>query len=130
MYTSGWQAMRLVRVLLAPLAAAWLFGHTATLVAVPALLWATADPIECTCVHGDHAICPMHHKRSARPALCAMQDTGGGSPAAMTPVPGPLGVVPLVVALAFQNDTAPHAPFSADAFSLRPVPPDPPPPRA
>jgi hypothetical protein len=133
MYTNRWEAMRLLRVLLGPLAAAWLLCHATMLAAVPVLLWvaaADAEPIVCTCMHGDHAVCPMHHARSSRPAVCAMQDASGGGTAVMTPVPGPLGVVPLVVKLAAPDGTAPRGVAGTAAASPRPVPPDPPPPRA
>ena len=134
MYTSGRQSMRLVRALLGPLAAVWLLCHATTLAAVPVVLWvaaADAEPVICTCIHGDHAICPMHHKRSSRPALCAMQDAGGGGGAAvLTPVPGPLGVIPLIVDFALPDRAAPPPGANTSTTSLRPVPPDPPPPRA
>jgi hypothetical protein len=125
--------MRPVRALLGPLAAGWLLCHAITLAAVPVVLWvaaADAEPIICTCVHGDHAICPMHHKRSSGPALCAMQDGGGGGTAVLTPVPGPLGVVPLFIDVVLPRGATPNAGASTATASLRPVPPDPPPPRA
>jgi hypothetical protein len=133
MYTDAWDMMRLVRALLGPLAAAWLLCHATTLGAVPVLLWAAAadaEPIVCTCMHGDHEVCPMHHTRGARPGVCAMQDASGGGTALMTPLPGPLGIVPPVADWAAPDLAAPRVTANAVAASLRPVPPDPPPPRA
>ena len=60
--------MRLRR-LLGPLAAVWIACQLCFLVGGPiALVARVADEEpECTCTHGDHAMCPMHHRSSGLP---------------------------------------------------------------
>jgi hypothetical protein len=124
-----------VRRALGPIAAVWLFCHVAGIALVPVALWAdtaTLEGVVCTCGHGLDAACPMHHHKPAAPAnRCAMQathDTGAAvlasmfnmtgvlphaAPAVHTPVSGPMAAAP-----------------DEDSRGDRPVPPDPPPPRA
>jgi hypothetical protein len=90
---------------------------------------APADPVECTCAHGDHAICPMHH-RPASDTRCAIQAAHENGTAALstllsgvgiiTPAPVTIGPAPITAVSCFD--------FTSDSF--RPAQPDPPPPRA
>lgn len=86
--------------------------------------------LECTCDHGEHAMCPMHQpNRSDQDSTCRMQSTGDLSLAAISVlVPA---VVPSLLAMAILETPG----IPADALSTRfPLdllrPPDAPPPRA
>ena len=72
---------------------ACLLSQLATSVVVPAVILASESGLlECTCSHGDHAMCPMHHRSSSR---CAMR---GAPDLAVVVVPALLGftgVMPL-----------------------------------
>jgi len=123
--------MTRLRRILGPIAAAWLACQAAGFTTAPIVWWITApaDVVECTCTHGDHAICPMHH-RPASDARCAIQaaqqsDTmalstllsGVGISASVS-----VGIAPAPITNAWRFDLAPA--------SFRPARPDPPPPRA
>jgi hypothetical protein len=125
--------MRRLRALLGPLIGAWLLCHAATLAVVPVLLCvagAETMPVECTCDHGDHSLCPMHHKRTSRPGVCVMQGAGGDGTAVLTSLLGQLGLIPSASPLAAPDGGTPYAASAVTTSSLRPSPPDPPPPRA
>jgi len=123
--------MTRLRRILGPIAATWLACQVAGLTAAPLVVWLNAPVggVECTCTHGDHAMCPMHHRPASdtRCAVHAAHESGTGvlstflssvgivTPAQVTLVPAPITAVSL-------SDRTP-APF-------RPAPPDPPPPRA
>jgi hypothetical protein len=66
-------AMSQLRRFIAPFTAVWLLVQVAG-VAAESVTWAVADAaMECTCAHGDHAICPMHHRVPVRHGRCAMR---------------------------------------------------------
>jgi hypothetical protein len=69
--------MSYLRRLIGPFTAVWLLVHIGG-VAVESAAWAVADDLECTCAHGDHAICPMHHRPALRHGRCAMRATDTG----------------------------------------------------
>jgi len=55
---------------------ACLLCQLATSVVVPAIVLASeSGGVECTCSHGDHAFCPMHHPRPTSHGRCAMRGT-------------------------------------------------------
>lgn len=124
--------MSRLRRALGPIVAFWLSCHVGQLVAVPVVFWAGHGDalLECTCAHGDHAICPMHHKPAPGSTICLMQSTTGDDAAVLAATltfVGVLGTVPQL--------TPPASPrlrlVGTDAFVLTPlVTPDPPPPRA
>jgi hypothetical protein len=123
-----------LRRVLAPVAALWLFCQVGTVALVPVALWVTAtDPhsAECTCGHGLGAMCPMHHKPSSDAAECAMRAANGPGAAILASL---VGVAGLAAEPARSIQPAAPSTFSglADAHVAgeRPVPPDPPPPRA
>ena len=65
--------MSRLRRFIAPFTAVWLVLQIAG-VAAESVTWAVSgDAIECTCGHGDHAICPMHHHPTLRPGRCAVR---------------------------------------------------------
>lgn len=121
--------MKVFRRALGPFVMVWMLCQA--LAVAPGAFWlafAEAAPPECQCIHGDHAICPMHHRPDPGSTICLV-----GSPDRSD-----------VAALAWLWNAAP-APALADSFrpeprpallavdfaiaSLRPAPPDPPPPR-
>jgi hypothetical protein len=113
-------------------AALWLVFQLTTLAAAPAVFWTTShvEPVECTCVHGDHAICPMHHKSAAAMRLCLMQDADTADVAVLTSLLGHAGVLPLALP-AIAPVAAYHVVLDAASGPLdRPVSFDPPPPRS
>ena len=123
--------MTRLRRVLGPIAAAWLFCQVATLTTAPVVFWVISaeDLLECTCTLGDHAICPMHHKPAPGSKLCQIRSANDRGTAVLSSLFGAVGVVPV--------PTQVVAPISDDnvllveitTASLRPAPPDPPPPR-
>ena len=121
-----------LRRVLAPVVAIWLFCQVGTVALVPAALWITGDPhgVECTCGHGLGAICPMHHKPADDLAPCGMKaaNTGTAVPTTLVGTAGPVAEPTRSI----QPPTPSIYPRAADVHLAgeRPVPPDPPPPRA
>lgn len=122
-----------VRLLVVPVAIAWLFVHVSVAAATTVLLIATgnaASDLVCTCAHGeDHGMCPMHRK-PADSARCRMQGAQNDLGAALLSMLGPLtlpasaaGIVPAIA--------APLAKGCDDSLPLDwTAPPDAPPPRS
>ena len=129
----GDRLMTLARHALGPLAAVWLACQLATVTLAPVLLWATATNVhvdECTCTHGTDALCPMHHKRAPRSTICVMQSTTDQATLLSASLFGFVGLVP---GFTMVIDAAPPervAILGSEITTQRPVPPDPPPPRA
>ena len=127
--------MSQLRRVLAPLTALWLLCQVGTVALVPAALRGTplgAHGTECTCGHGDDMMCPMHHHQPAgRPTPCSMQAVDHSGAAVLTALSGIAGFIT-------QPSRSIQPPLSVEhklaAANLpagqRPVPPDPPPPRA
>lgn len=69
--------MSYFRRIIGPFTAVWLLVQIGG-VAVESAAWALSDDLECTCAHGDHAICPMHHRPALRHGRCAMRATDTG----------------------------------------------------
>jgi|SRR5262245_4836343 len=118
-----------VRHARALLTSLWLVMQTALLVS-PSIVLLTAheETTECTCAHGDHAICPMHHRPATGSKICliggvdnALATLGSLFQAAalipsVTPAP-----VPATTSIASISSIL-TIPFRSDS-------PDPPPPR-
>ena len=123
-----------MRRVLAPVTAIWLFCQIGSVALVPVALWATAVDSHaegCTCGHGAGAMCLMHHKPAGDSAPCAMQAANNSGAAVLNTLVGTAGLVPE------PGCSIEPALLSASARTLdvhvvgeRPVPPDPPPPRA
>ena len=125
--------MSKVRLLVVPVAVAWLFVHSSVVAATTVLLITTgnaASDVVCTCGHGeDHGMCPMHHRPSDA-ARCRMQNTQSDLGAALLSMLGPLtlpaapvGIMPAI--------SAPIAKGYDDRLPLDwTAPPDAPPPRS
>jgi hypothetical protein len=122
-----------LRRMLAPLTAIWLCCQIGTVALVPVALWISAtDPhaAECECGHGVGAMCPMHHKPTGRTS-CAIQSASHSGIAVLMSVAGVAGPMP-------EQTLSIRPPASSIVLRLtgvhiageRPVPPDPPPPRA
>ena len=121
-----------LRRTLGPIAAMWLSVQLG-LALVPAFIFSAGQAqarLECTCAHGDHSACPMHHEAAAGATVCLMRSAENSGTAlvrsiftfvAVLAAPAP-NFVP-------QPDTSvDQAPVRTS--SRRPAPPDPPPPRA
>jgi hypothetical protein len=87
--------------------------------------------LECKCSHGDHAVCPMHHKPAPDAKRCLMRSAQDGSGiAVLGSLFGGVGLMP--------DNVTSSAPAVTQAVVLPAVvtralgsdPPDPPPPRA
>lgn len=123
-----------LRRVLVPVTAVWLFFQAGSVALVPAALWMTAaDPhaAECTCGHGAGAACPMHHAPESDSDTCAMQAANTFGAAVLTTLTGITGLI-TDPAHSIQPQTITEYARSADenVGGERPVPPDPPPPRA
>jgi hypothetical protein len=127
--------MRLRRAL-APIAAIWLSCQLGAVALVPVALWAGAAAERtagCTCGHGTHAMCPMHHHKPAgsSSSTCSMQPVNSGPSAVLTVLVGPPGFIPGSPSSLVVPDLSTRiAHVDAGVRGERPVPPDPPPPRA
>jgi hypothetical protein len=113
------------------IAVTWLLCQAATLTLAPALLWfgSTEELLECTCIHGDHAICPMHHKTAPGSKICLMRGSHDSSVAVFSWLSN-IGLVPApTTALMAEHRPVSH-PLEVSAPSFRSTPPDPPPPRS
>lgn len=124
--------MKRLRRALGPVAASWLLIQAATLVVVPAVFHAgsTAAPIECTCVHdGNHSRCPMHHTSPAGAKVCFQTSDSTGL-AVLSSSLGHVGLVPRAPSAFTFIPSRLAVPFDETSKTLRPAPPDPPPPRA
>ena len=126
--------MTRVRRLLGPLAALCLFWQIGTVTSVPGALWMSADDPHaavCSCGHEAGATCPMHHKPTGRPSRCTMQAANASEAAVLTTLVGIVGVIAERTASIRPADPLLSAPPSDVSIAgERPVPPDPPPPRA
>ena len=126
--------MTRLRRVLAPVTALWLSCQLGTVALVPVALWITAadaHAAECTCGHGAAAFCRMHHKPTGGSSHCAMQAVDSSGIAVVTAFVGIAGPV-AESTRSIQPPIPTDYPRVADAFAAgeRPVPPDPPPPRA
>jgi hypothetical protein len=112
------------------IAVTFLLCQAATLTLAPTLLWfgSTEELLECTCLHGDHAICPMHHKPVPGSKICLMRGAHDSSVAVFSWL-SHLGVVPTPTGAPVAERPPVSRPIDFPAPSLRPAPPDLPPPR-
>jgi hypothetical protein len=126
--------MAQLRRLLAPVTAIWLCSQFGTVALVPVAVWITAahpHEDECTCGHGPGAICPMHHKPARNAAPCAMQAADQSGNAVLTTLASLAGLVPEPPVSIGPADATTHVGHpDMRVVGRRPVPPDPPPPRA
>ena len=126
--------MTLLRRALGPVTAIWLCCQVGTVALVPVALWITAsDPhaAECTCGHGLGAMCPMHHKPADESAPCAMRAANPSGAAIIASLVGMIGLAAEPTRSIQPATPSAYARLAdADVAGRRPIPPDPPPPRA
>jgi hypothetical protein len=126
--------MSRLRRVLAPLTALWLLCQVGTLALVPSMLQgsaAAAHATECTCGHGDGSMCPMHHHQPGGPVQCSMQPVHHSGTAVLTAVAAIVGFIAQPAGSIEPPRSVAHwHATDARAIGQRPVPPDPPPPRA
>lgn len=124
--------MKRLRRALGPIAVAWLLCQGATLTAAPVVFWLNPAEgvLECTCAHGDHAICPMHHRPAADSTLCLMRSANDSGAATLTSLLSGVGIVPAPAQVVAPASTPAVVVRETTTPSLRPAAPDPPPPRA
>lgn len=109
--------------------ALWL-GMQAVLLISPSVVLLTAheETPECTCAHGDHAICPMHHRPAPGSKICLI----GGADNTLATL-GSLfqaaALMPSVTSAPVPATTSIASINSASTITFRPASPDPPPPR-
>jgi hypothetical protein len=121
-----------VRRALGLIAAVWLSCQVGLLVASPVMLWAgaAAELLECTCDHGDHALCPMHHKPSPDSTICLMRSADDNGAAVLASVYTFVGVLTPPPQALIRPSESSVVQTTTTASSCRSAPPDPPPPRA
>lgn len=124
--------MAFLRRTLGPFTAAWLLCQVAALLAGPAVFWVTSAEalLECTCTHGDHATCPMHHKATLGSKVCLVRSADDSGTAVVTSLLGSAGLVSVPVQVVAPRPAHTLVLTEVTTLSLRPAPPDPPPPRA
>ena len=126
--------MARLRFVLGPLAAVCLLCQAGTIALAPLALWlssADSHAEECTCGHGPGMTCPMHHGPEARPETCVIGAVNAPGTAVLTALVSIAGVMPDSTS-SIQPSPSSIGIRSADPrpSGERPVPPDPPPPRA
>jgi hypothetical protein len=122
-----------LRRALGRIAIVWLVCQAATLTLVPTAFSSGSAGIhlvECTCSHGDHATCPMHHKPAPDSKLCLMRSANDSGIAVLSWLLNGVGLVPSTTHGAVAASQPARVFFDVTTASLRPAPPDPPPPRA
>jgi hypothetical protein len=126
--------MTRLRRVLAPLAAIWLFCQVGTVALAPVGLWIIArdpHPAECLCAHDLGAVCAMHHKPVAGTTRCTMRAANDSGTAVLTTLAGLVGLLPeRTPAIGSPILSMRVKPAESYVVGERPVPPDPPPPRA
>ena len=123
--------MMRLRWVLREIAVTWLLCQAATLALAPTIVWfgAADELFECTCAHGDHAICPMHHKPAPGSKVCVMTSPDDSGLAVFSWLLN-AGLVPEPTEMLLREHRPVARPLDLQTGSLRPAPPDPPPPRA
>jgi len=114
-----------LRRILGPLVAVWLVCQAGSAAAA----WLPAFD-DCACPHGDGAVCPMHHSTSSRGKTCSMRGADDSSALALASLLAPAAPMPIASAHAIVSVETPARIAGRSAAGRRPVPPDPPPPRA
>lgn len=119
-------ALRHSRVLVTTL---WLVMQTALLISPSVmLLSAHEEAAECTCAHGDHAICPMHHRPAPGSRICLM-GSADNTLATLGSLFQAAALLPSVTSAPVPATTSIASIDSVSTIAFRSVPPDPPPPR-
>jgi len=121
-----------VRHARAVLTSVWLVMQAALLIAPSVVLLATShvEPTEeCTCAHGEHAICPMHHRPAPGTRICLL-GSADDTLATLGSLFQAAGFVPSITSAPAPAAIPTASIDSHSTITFRSVPPDPPPPRA
>jgi len=121
-----------LRRALGPIASAWLVCQAATLALGPVIFWDTSVEalLECTCGHGDHAICPMHHAPARDSKRCRLVPSHDADAGLLTPLLTGIALMPDVQPLPAVTISSSLLDSTRDVVLVRPWSPDRPPPRA
>jgi hypothetical protein len=124
--------MRRLRRGLGLVALVWLSCQVGLLATVPIVLWAGfADELpECTCAHGDHAMCPMHHKPVRSATICLLRSAGTGGAAVLASIFSFVGVLTSPTLVMIPSPALSPVSIPVTTVSRGPTAPEPPPPRA
>ena len=124
--------MSRLRLSLGPIAAAWLTCQTSILLVAPAVLWGVSaeELLECTCTHGEHAMCPMHHTPAPGSTICLMRGATDNGAAVLSSLVGAAGVLPATGFVSTPATIPVVIPAKLTTILIRPAPPETPPPRA
>jgi hypothetical protein len=121
--------IRQARVFLTSL---WLVMQAALLIS-PSMVLLTASheetATECTCMHGEHAICPMHHRPAPGSKICLIGSTDD-TLATLGSLFQAVGLMPSVTSAPVPPAIPTASIDSTSTMTFRSVPLDPPPPRA
>jgi hypothetical protein len=119
------------RRILSRIAVAWLVCHATTLTLGPMHLWLGSGDVimECKCAHGDHAMCPMHHKPAPGSKLCVVGSPSDDGMVVRVSLFSDIGLLPELTFTIRPEAQRVLALVEHSSTSLRPPPPDPPPPR-
>ena len=121
-----------LRRALGPVAAVWLSCQIAAVASEPLVAWLTSaeQPSDCTCAHGDHAICPMHHKQVPGSKNCLIRSANGNAATVFASLLGGVGLVAATNPLFGPGPSHTVAVLETTTIPTRSTTPDPPPPRA
>jgi hypothetical protein len=125
--------MTCLRRVLGPLASIWLICQVATVMVALPVFWiqsAGAGELACTCSHGADGACPMHHKTSTGSTLCSMQSAGDSGALMVRSLLGVVGLIPTRITTTVPAAAGTEPVIASATATDRPIPPDPPPPRA
>jgi hypothetical protein len=113
------------------IAGVWLWCHVA-LLAAPTIVFVTAPAalLECTCTHGEHAVCPMHHRPAAGSTICLIQSADHSSTGVLASIFTFVGVLTSSVQTVAPQPSLPAFFAAVTTPSFEFLPPDSPPPRA
>ena len=117
--------MSRLRRVLGPLVAIWLLCQAGG----TAYAWVAAVD-DCGCPHDAGGMCPMHNSGAKRGTTCAMRAADSSAALTMASLLGTVGPIPEVAASSPVLIAVRTEVLDSTAVGLRPVPPDPPPPRA
>lgn len=124
--------MRRIREALVLLTALWLVMQAALLISpsiVPLAAAHEETAAECTCSHGEHAICPMHHRPAPGTRICLI-GSADDTLATLGSLFQASGLMPAITSAPVPAAITTTSIDSTSTMTFRSVPPDPPPPRA
>jgi len=107
----------------------WLVMQAALLISPSVvLLSAHEETAECTCTHGEHAICPMHHRPAPGSRICLM-GSADNTLATLGSLFQAAALMPSATSALVPATTSIASISSSSAIPFRSDSPDPPPPR-